>query len=264
MKIRLPLAQLPSATWLAYAAVAVFAVAPLQSPAKVQVEPGRAYVNTLGMKFAPVAETRVLFSIWETRVQDFAAFAAATNRNWKNTGEALHPAKNISRDEADAFCVWLTASERAAGRIAPEQRYRLPTDAEWSTAAGLKEGPGTPQEKDMKTKGVYPWGRHWPAPREAGNYSPELNVDRYPGTAPVGSFPPNRSGLYDMGGNVWEWVSDPWDRDKKSGILRGASFHIHDPVVLLSSYRLLAPDLRYTSGFRVVLTLPDSGARPTP
>jgi formylglycine-generating enzyme required for sulfatase activity len=114
----------------------------------------------------------------------------------------------VSLDDARRFCAWLSKKE---GRT-----YRLPTSAEWSAAVG-------PQK--------YPWGDSFPPPKGAGNYGgsesrhvplgisvftiPGYN-DGYPRTSPVGSFAPNRSGLYDMGGNVAQWCDEEY---KSSGIL---------------------------------------------
>ena len=72
---------------------------------------------------------------------------------------------------------------------------------------GLNESRGgTPKDKDMKIKDVYPWGTQWPPPRGAGNYDKSLNVDSYDYTSPVGSFGANRFVLHDMGGQCMAMV----------------------------------------------------------
>jgi len=111
------------------------------------------------------------------------------------------------------------------------------------------------QEKDAKVKGVYPWGTQWPPPRGAGNYDPSLGVDSYANTSPAGSFPANRFGLYDMGGNVWQWCEDWYNKAQNYRVVRGASWRIGTPVSLLSSVRVYDyPGLRDSSdGFRCVL-----------
>lgn len=227
--------------------------------------------NSLGMMFVPVPGTEVLFSIWETRVKDYAAYAQAStgvDALWRKpvfegvpvTPSEDCPVVNVSWEDAKAFSRWLTEKERAEGRLRPDQEYRLPTDAEWSAAVGLKEpADGTPKEKDMKITNVYPWGTGWPPPKGAGNYA-KSNYgsydDGYATTSPVGSFPANQYGLYDLGGNVWEWCEDWYDSaESKYRALRGGSWRLLESVYLLSSYRAhIPPQDRYEYvGFRCVL-----------
>jgi hypothetical protein len=75
--------------------------------------------NSLGMKFVPVSGTKVLFSIWDTRVRDYEAFVKATGREWRRPDfkqDPTHPAVNVSWIDAQAFCEWLTEKERTAGK----------------------------------------------------------------------------------------------------------------------------------------------------
>jgi hypothetical protein len=218
--------------------------------------------NTLGMKFVPVAGTVVLFGVWDVRVKDYRAYAnasSAVDGSWQNPGFAQgedHPVVKVSWDDAKAFCAWLTQKERSEGKISENQSYRLPTDAEWSVAVGLNESSGgTTKDKDEKTPGVYPWGTSWPPPSGAGNYGKSLGVDNYDYTSPVGSFQANRYGLYDMGGNVWQWCEDYYDGQSGARVLRGASWYDCDSGLLLSSSRLNgSPVTRGNDyGFRCVL-----------
>ncbi len=261
---------------------------PAPSPLATITEPARTgpgdatkerpFANSLGMKFVPVVNytdgSRVLFSIWETRVQDYAAYAAknpGVNLEWKDYeyeghGQGPdHPVVNVNWEDAKAFCAWLTESERAAGQIGPKDEYRLPTDQEWSHAVGIgdrEDANASPEEKNSKIEGVYPWGTSWPPPKGAGNYRVS-DDDGYAFTAPVGSYRANDKGLYDLGGNVWEWCEDWYDPSTQgSRVLRGASWsYFFHPVFLLSSVRIFSvPDPRVSHiGFRCVLVVGSGG-----
>ena len=255
------------------------------------------WTNSLGMPFVPVPVpgVEVLFCIWDVRVQDFEAFFKVTDYDatagmysvgkdgwkqrgnmWRNPGFSQgpnHPVCGVSWEDAKAFCRWLTERERSGGKLSDGQAYRLPRDGEWSAAVGLpEEGDGTPREKSGKIKDVYPWGTQWPPPAGAGNYAGEEARDdswpdnwpvitgyrdSYARTSPVGSFRANRFGLYDMGGNLWQYCEDWYDGEQKYRVLRGASWRLSGPGPLLSSSRdYYAPDGRYNGiGFRVVLVV---------
>jgi serine/threonine protein kinase len=230
------------------------------------------FMNSLGMKFVPLGGNETLIAIWPTRVRDFEVFAKTTGLKstlWKDPGfkqGSDHPVVNVTWQEATAFCKWLTVKERAEGLLAPGQSYRLPTDLEWSRAVGLPAEKGsTPEQRDMGVPDVYPWGSAWPPPPNSGNYTGEETGsdvaikgydDGFPWTSPVGSFPPNQLGLYDMGGNVWQWCQDSWNNESKAKVLRGASWYNGAlKLSLLSSCRVhAAPDSGTDNyGFRVVL-----------
>jgi formylglycine-generating enzyme required for sulfatase activity len=234
------------------------------------VKVDQALTNSLGMRFAPVG--KVFFCIWPTRVQDFEAFAKASGYSstaWQDPGFKQgpdHPVVNVSWNDANQFCLWLTEKEHHAGILAANEAYRLPTDLEWSTAVGLPTETGrTPEARDMDTADVYPWGTQWPPPAGSGNYTGEETDsdvaikgynDGFAWTSPVGSFTANKLGLYDMGGNVWEWVMDWWNPEQKEKVLRGASWNNGAlKLSLLSSCREKASaDLRLDDyGFRIVL-----------
>jgi len=210
--------------------------------------------------------------IWLTRVKDFEAFAKATGLksiSWRDPGFKQgpdHPVVSVSWQEANLLCKWLTVRDRKDGLLAAVQEYRLPTDLEWSRAVGLPEEPGkTPEERDTVIQDVYPWGSKWPPPPGAGNYTGEETGsevairgynDGFAWTSPVGSFPANQYGLFDMGGNVWQWCLDSWSKDSKAKVLRGASWYNGAiSVSLLSSCRVKGmPDASTDNyGFRVVI-----------
>jgi hypothetical protein len=243
--------------------------------------------NSLGMVFGPVPGTQVLFSIWETRVQDFEAFVQETGHDvtagmsslgpdswklrgdsWKSPGftqDRTHPVVGVSWEDAQAFCRWLSKKEGCT--------YRLPADLEWSAAVGLPaESGATPKDRRGKIEDVFPWGGGFPPPADAGNYAgaeardanwptdfPTIDGfrDGYARTSPVGSFKPNRYGIYDLGGNVWEWCEDKHQSDQDWRVLRGGSWYDYNPRALWSSYRTPNyPGFRnVVYGFRVVVVV---------
>jgi formylglycine-generating enzyme required for sulfatase activity len=191
----------------------------------------KTWTNSLGMVFVPVPGTEVWFCIWETRIQDYEVFSKA-GEAWapsdlkkpKFEQGPTHPVVNVSWEDARVFGLWLTAKEQKAGLLKDNEAYRLPTDLEWSRAVGLPNEKGsTAQKRDGQTPG-YPWGSVFPPPKDVGNYAPAARVDTYKFTAPVGSFRPNALGIYDLGGNVWEWCVD-MDDGRNRHVLRGASWY---------------------------------------
>jgi serine/threonine protein kinase len=229
-------------------------------------EPGQSFTNSLGLKFIPVGDVRM--SVWETRVQDYEAFCYATARHCDPADFAqapTHPVVKVNWFDAMAFCKWLTEKERDENLIEDRQSYRLPTDREWSLAVGLhNESGSTPQARDGKIKNEFPWGKQWPAPAGAGNYG---TSQRRGATMPVGSFKANSLGLYDLGGNVWEWCADTYKGGSSGtgrdwGVLRGGSWATTNRLEMQSSYRNVVDrnerDVIY--GFRCVLA-PDTSDR---
>lgn len=254
--------------------------------------PGQPLENSLGMKFVAVTGVTVLFSIWDTRVQDYEKFVQSTQRQWNKpefAQGAPHPAVNVSWDDAQAFCTWLTATEQAAGRLRPNQKYRLPTDAEWSVAVGLNEPRSGPPQSKLKQL-IFPWdmpagqpsstarnlqaagmelldtekGLVWPPPKGAGNYSARLGVDDFKETSPVGSFTANKSGLYDMGGNVRQCCEDYYDDVFDDRVLRGSLYSSSTAAEILSSNRDKdepGSSWRGDTGFRCVIAV-ESASEP--
>ena len=241
------------------------------------------WTNSLGMVFVPMPETEIQFSIYETRVKDFAAFAATNPRldgtNWNHafyhdvtpvSDGPDFPVVNVSWNDAHLFCEWLTATERKAGMISGNEFYRMPTDAEWSFAVGIggSETGATPKDKSAKLENVYPWGTNFPPPPGAGNFADQaaLNYftnwphienynDGFVTTAPVGSFSPNALGIYDLAGNALEWCDDFYDAAHKQKVMRGGAWINCGPKTLLSSYREHVAPERFSvvTGFRCVL-----------
>src|SRR6266480_4297125 len=223
--------------------------------------PGQPFTNSLGMKFVPLGDIQI--SVWETRVQDYEAFCRATERHYEPADfhqTATDPAVKVSWFDAVAFCKWLTEKEHDENLIDDKQAYRLPTDLEWSMAVGLiNESGATPEIRDGKIKNEFPWGKQWPPPNGAGNYAAATGRRRA-ATMPVGSFKPNSLGLYDLGGNVWEWCLDTYKggtsgSSRDWGVLRGGSWATSNRLEMQSSYRNVIDrnDRDVIYGFRCVL-----------
>ena len=107
-------------------------------------------------------------------------------------GREQHPVVQVAFADAEAYATWRGA--------------RLPTEAEWEIAA-----------RGGLVGAAFCWGDEpYPDGRQLANtWQGEfpwqnLELDGYAGTSPVGSFPPNGFGLFDMAGNVWEWTTDWW------------------------------------------------------
>lgn len=179
-----------------------------------------------------------------------------------------HPVENVSWEDCQSFCRFLTDRD-AAARITPRTfRYRLPTEAEWEYAC--RAGTTTP----------YLWGRRLEGGREFAKLYDRASARVLPlpwmpapweggfaKTAPVGRHKPNDFGLHDMIGNVWEWCQDwygPYDlstvdnpRGPQSGtlrVVRGSSWY-DDPNQTARSACRQKLDPRTRSrhvGFRIV------------
>jgi len=189
---------------------------------------GGVFVNSLGQRYVPIPGTPTYFCIWSTRVGDYAQFVRETGRFWKPAGfpqKPDHPAVRISYYDASAFCEWLTQKEHASGLLSGNLQYRLPKDLEWSAAVGTiaKEIDGPPAWRSGGIPNFYAWGSTWPPPPGSGNYDPRMKTDPFPYTSPVGSFAPNRFGLYDMNGNSYQWILENFD-ESGQGCLRGGSW----------------------------------------
>lgn len=160
---------------------------------------------------------------------------------------ARHPVTLVAYTDATAYCRWL--SEKM------NRLVRLATEAEWERAArGGVDGRR------------YPWGDDIDPSR--ANFLPDPALKRHRGTRPVGSYPANAFELYDMVGNVWEWVADWYRADAyRNGdernprgpavgplrLVRGGSWVTHDVSQLRSAHRHKVPadTYAYSIGFRV-------------
>ena len=226
-------------------------IRPLAAESETPVE------NSLGMRMVPIPGEPVRLASQLTTVEQWSRFLQETQHPWQPSHQFeqsnLHPAVGINRDDALAFCQWLTEREQSAGRLTDRQHYRLPFQREWEAAAGLGQA-GTRQSALLEDS--YVWGPQWPPPDNAANLaSSEISGydDPYPHTSPVDRFRPNPQGLHDLAGNAWEWMMDVETAGR--GDLRGGSWADFNPTVLRLSFRYTVPDqLRGpTVGFRIAL-----------
>ena len=182
----------------------------------------------------------------------------------------------VNREDAKAFCEWLTQKEQATEIIEGNYHYRLPTDDEWSMAANLPREKGeTPADRHLRIEGIYPWGFTWPPAPRSGNLFDEAAAkagvvpnakaiagynDGQAAVAVVGSFRPDWRGLSDLSGNAWEWVQENYggsqEATRDQGTCRGGAFTTRERQELLASYRRAVPaETRQPDiGFRIVLT----------
>lgn len=237
---------------------------------------GRKWKNSLGMDFVPLGE--VLFAVSETRRADYNTFLRTQVYTQvpavdTRSGVTL-PMTFVSRAEAELFCKWLTTVERTRGLLEEGQSYRLPTDDEWSMAAGLpRERGDSPAERNQRVSGIYPWGFTWPPSPVPGNLwdktaalkakrkdAIEAFDDGHADLAPVASFEANENGIKDLTGNVWEWVQDSFGgvepKLARLGVVRGGGWRSTKQEELLASHRRpVAPGTRSDEiGFRIVLS----------
>ena len=199
---------------------------------------------------------------------------------FRELSNGMHPTVMVSWSDAAAYCNWLSGKESlvpAYENIDGQYKlkkpmtngYRLPTEAEWEWVSRYNGGAGEQR---------YPWGDSMPPIEESGNYADEstesllTNVlgdywDGYPVTAPSGRFYTNMIGIYDLGGNVAEWVSDYYavptrqlrvvERDPlgpiegTARVIKGSSWRDSSLTKLRFAYRDYGTQGRLDVGFRI-------------
>ena len=146
-----------------------------------------------------VSVSRFAMGKYEVTFAEYDGFARATNRELpgdRGWGRGNHPVINVSWEDAQAYAKWL--SEQTG------QTYRLPSEAEWEYAARAGttgpfsfSGPISPDRVNYDSSYSYGNSR-----KDSSGYRAK--------TVEVGSLPANAWGLYEVHGNVWEWVEDCW------------------------------------------------------
>ena len=178
---------------------------------------------TIARAFA-LGRTEVTWDQWEACVRDSWCDGIAAENALRRTengelnpdfvdwGRGTRPVVGVSWFDAQTFVGWLN------WKAGEDDAYRLPSEAEWEYAA--RAGTTTP----------YPWGTE--LDHDYGNFGiagPGLGGriegrDRWGDqSAPVASFPPNAFGLYDMHGNLFEWVEDCYEVDRANAPSDGSA-----------------------------------------
>jgi len=209
----------------------------------------------------------------EVSVREFSKFR-------KVGGAPDEPVVSVSWADAARYCNWLSSREGLApfyqldgddlkGFNPSSEGYRLLTEAEWEWLA---------RKGGEKASTVFPWGDEPVVPPGAGNIADESSrgtvpvyvpnyTDGFTRVAPVGKFLPEKSGLYDLTGNVTEWVHDFYSlTPPKNGAIesdplgpsygtlhtvKGSSFRSGSRTELRAAYREAGGNPRDDLGFRV-------------
>ena len=199
---------------------------------------------TIAKPFA-ISKFEVTFEEWDACVA-----AAACPRVADRWGRGNMPVINVSWVDAKQYVGWLS---QLTGK-----QYRLPTETEWEYAAraGANTRYSWGDDLGMGNANCNGCGSQWDLQQ----------------TAPVGSFKPNRLGLYDMHGNVWEWVEDSWHEnydvaptdgsawlqggDPNFRVVRGGSWRNESELVRAAVRFKRNANVRFdTLGFRIARTI---------
>jgi formylglycine-generating enzyme required for sulfatase activity len=199
-----------------------------------------------------IGAREITFAEWDACVADGGCKADAANDvGW---GRGKRPVINVSWDDAQSYARWLSTKTGAF--------YRLPTEEEWEYAA--RAGAATAFSFGAVVK---PNQANFDATHPYGGEAGEARNK----TAPVGSYAKNAYGLYDMHGNVWEWVEDCWSATHAdapadgaarvgacdSRVLKGGAWNTGG-WRLRAGHRIAKQEgaREYDNGFRVVKELP--------
>ena len=160
---------------------------------------------------AALIERSFAIGVQPVTTEEFEAYARATG--WRPRPERVwlsgrKPVINVRQSEARDYCAWLS---RQTG-----QRYRLPTEQEWEYACRAGAPTAYPQgDRITPEEALYNASQGYDAARPK---RPRLLSRCFVrcGAMEVGKLRPNRWGVHDMAGNVWEFTASPWTRDHAS------------------------------------------------
>jgi formylglycine-generating enzyme required for sulfatase activity len=213
-----------------------------------------------------IGKYEVTFAEWDACVADGACRGyRAADGGW---GRGSRPVFNVSWDDAKLYVKWLSQKT--------SKEYRLPSEAEWEYAARAGTSTrfyfGDDSKSLCKYANVADQSGSQSVRGQEGFGAWQLCDDGYFNTAPVGSFAPNQFGLYDMLGNVGEWVEDLWHENYRGApgdgsawlsggnpqvrIARGGSYyHLEAGVRSAVRFNYQAGSQGNLVGFRVARTL---------
>ena len=209
-----------------------------------------------------IGEYEITFQDWDACVADGGCTTQPSDDGW---GRGKRPVIHVSfNDINDQYLPWLT-------RVA-HHTYRLPSEAEWEFA--VRGGSSANQQfaysfgNDVSLLCDYGNSSDLAAKTADSNWAGTPCNDGFATTAPVGSLKPNPLGIYDMHGNVWEWVSDclrsGYSADPAKNafdcnfrVLRGGSWASPAPALRSAERGWEKPGKEKNSiGFRVARSLP--------
>jgi formylglycine-generating enzyme required for sulfatase activity len=230
-----------------------------------QPNEGPQRVVTLTRPFA-IGQFEITIGNWDACVQDGGCKLKIKDEGW---GRDNRPAINVSwEDISTQYLPWLS---KKTGK-----KYRLPSESEWEYAARATMGtdslaPRFSFGNEANELCGFGNGADATAKEQNGGGTGADCRDGYATTAPAGSFKPNSFGLFDMHGNVWEWVDDCWNEgyekapangkawtegDCTSRVVRGGSWNSDIPKLRSATRGWNQPSGRNRSiGFRVVREL---------
>lgn len=202
----------------------------------------------------------VTFEEWDACVADGGLTYIPVDAGW---GRGKRPVINVSWEDAQSYTGWL--NKKLGIDASDPTRYRLPSEAEWEyacragTTGNFSTASGLLSDNDAT----------YDASFVNADLSPEAGT-KHDRTTPVGSYAPNPWGLYDMHGNMWEWVQDDsentyqgaptdgsaWSTGAAKRVLRGGSWSLNAWLIRSSSRYDYSPRNRFSLfGFRIARTM---------
>jgi formylglycine-generating enzyme required for sulfatase activity len=160
---------------------------------------------------AALIERSFALGVYPVTTDEFEAYARATG--WRPRADLMwlsgrQPAINVRQTDARDYCAWLSQETG--------QRYRLPTEQEWEYACRAGAASAYPfGDRIAPAEALYNASQGFDAMRPK---RPRLLSRCFVrcGAMAVGELRPNRWGLHDMAGNVWEFTASPWTRNHAS------------------------------------------------